>query len=286
MKKSFHIIGLGRVGQTFATVIPQSGRWRLDCAVSRRAPAGSAFCKTVPSAALLPPADAVLVATPDNAIADTAKQLARLPWLSARTLVMHFSGAKTAGELQAVAERGAAVGSLHPVFAFADAAQSVRRLRGSLCALEAGSTAAAAMLRDLADAAGLRMFEMPSEHKARYHAALSAASNFPLAAAAFAQNLLRPLNLPEPLARELVCSLFSQSAANLSLLPPQQALTGPIVRGDDSTVAAHLAALACDERHLYRMFAAAVLDLAAPRLSPQMLETLRSVLAEAVETAG
>lgn len=283
MKKSFHIIGLGRVGQTFATVIPQSGRWRLAYAVSRSGGGvreDHAVCPIVPRIGLLPHADAVLVCTPDNAIEEAAAELARLPWLSAQTLVVHFSGAKTIGALNAVVKCGATIGSLHPVFAFADVAQSVRLLRGNLCALEASGAAAMAVLRDLADAAGLRAFEIPSAQKARYHAALSAASNFSVTLAAFAQDLLRPLNLPEPLARDLVCNLLRQSVDNLSRLPPVQALTGPVVRGDDSTVAAHLAALAGDERQLYRMFALSTLALAAPRLGAEAQEALRSVLAE------
>ncbi len=283
MKKSFHIIGLGRVGQTFATVIPQSGRWRLACAVSRSGGGvreDNAICPIVPRIGLLPRADAVLVCTPDNAIEEAAAELARLPWLSAQTLVVHFSGAKTIGALNAVVKCGATIGSLHPVFAFADVAQSVRLLRGNLCALEAGDTEAMAGLHDLADAAGLRAFEIPSAQKARYHAALSAASNFSVTLAAFAQDLLRPLNLPEPLARDLVCNLLRQSVENLSHLPPVQALTGPVVRGDDSTVAAYLAALSGDERQLYRMFALSTLALAAPRLGAEAQEALRSVLTD------
>ncbi len=283
MKKSFHIIGLGRVGQTFATVIPQSGRWRLACAVSRSGGGvreDNAICPIVPRIGLLPRADAVLVCTPDNAIEEAAAELARLPWLSAQTLVVHFSGAKTIGALNAVVKCGATIGSLHPVFAFADVAQSVRLLRGNLCALEAGDAAAMAVLRDLADAAGLRAFEIPSAQKARYHAALSAASNFSVTLAAFAQDLLRPLNLPEPLARDLVCNLLRQSVENLSHLPPVQALTGPVVRGDDSTVAAHLAALDADERRLYHMFALSTLALAASRLGAEAQEALRSVLTD------
>ena len=283
MKKSFHIIGLGRVGQTFATVIPQSGRWHLACAVSRSGGGvreDKVVCPIVPRIGLLPRADAVLVCTPDNAIEEAAAELARLPWLSAQTLVVHFSGAKTIGALNAVVKCGATIGSLHPVFAFADVAQSVRSLRGNLCALEAGDAAAMAVLHDLADAAGLRAFEIPSAQKARYHAALSAASNFSVTLAAFAQDLLRPLNLPEPLARDLGCNLLRQSVDNLSRLPPVQALTGSVVRGDDSTVAAHLAALSGDERQLYRMFALSTLALAAPRLGAEAQEALRSVLTD------
>lgn len=282
MKKSFHIIGAGRVGRTFAAVLAKSGKWQPVAVVSRRAGAAAlADCGSVdivPHVRDLPPADVVLVCTPDNALQETASAVARLGWLNGETVVVHFSGAKTIGVLDAVVKCGATVGSLHPVFAFADVENAVRSLRGSLCALEAESVRAMTVLRGLAEAAGLRPFVLPSEHKARYHAALSAASNFSVTLAAFAQNLLAPLDLPEHLTRDLVAGLMRQSVGNLSGLTPENALTGPIVRGDDSTVDSHLAGMNDKERAFYLALAAATLELGAPRLSEQAVSSLRAVL--------
>lgn len=214
MKKSFHIVGMGRVGRTFAALLARSGAWQPVAAVSRKGAAVWADCQSaviVPDVRSLPPADVVLVCTPDNVLEETAATLAGLEWLGRETVVVHFSGAKTIGVLDAVVKCGATVGSLHPVFAFADVEKSVRSLRGSLCALEARDERAMAVLRDLADTVGLRAFVLPSEHKAHYHAALSAASNFSVVLAAFAQNLLEPVGLPESLARGLVAGLMGQS---------------------------------------------------------------------------
>ncbi|WP_245911086.1 DUF2520 domain-containing protein [Neisseria iguanae] len=87
------------------------------------------------------------------------------------------------------------------VFAFSDAEHSVANLAGNLCAVEAGHAYAVEILQQLAEALGLTAFAMPSEYKACYHAALSAASNFSVTLAEFAQNLLKPLALPETLSR-------------------------------------------------------------------------------------
>lgn len=281
MKKSFHIVGMGRVGRTFAALLARSGAWQPVAAVSRKGAAVWADCQSaviVPDVRSLPPADVVLVCTPDNVLEETAATLAGLEWLGRETVVVHFSGAKTIGVLDAVVKCGATVGSLHPVFAFADVEKSVRSLRGSLCALEARDERAMAVLRDLADTVGLRAFVLPSEHKAHYHAALSAASNFSVVLAAFAQNLLEPVGLPESLARGLVAGLMGQSVENLSGLTPADALTGPVVRGDDSTVAAHLAAMNDKERVFYSVLANAALDLAGPRLNEGELSKLRALL--------
>lgn len=281
MKKSFHIIGAGRVGRTFAAILSQSGQWQPVAIVSRRGMVALADCKSVgivPRIGDLPPADVILVCTPDNVLEEAAADIAELAWLNPETVVVHFSGAKTIGVLDAVVKCGATVGSLHPVFAFADVEKSIRSLRRSLCALEAESNKAMTVLRDLAAAAGLKTFTLPSEHKARYHAALSAASNFSVTLAAFAQNLLAPLNLPEQLTRDLVCRLMRQSVDNLSGLPATEALTGPIVRGDDSTVSAHLHSMDKQEQALYRALASATLELATARLDEQSMVKLAALL--------
>lgn len=281
MKKSFHIIGAGRVGQTVARLLQQSGRWRLAqvCGGHKAAMlADRCGGENVPSIRQLSAAEVVWITTPDNVIAEVAAEVARLSWLVPDTLVLHCSGAKSTAELAPLAARGVKTGSLHPVFAFADVEAAVAALPGSLCALEADKGESMAVLQQIASDLNLQPFSLPSEHKARYHAALSAASNFSVALAAYAQNLLEPLGLPEALSRALVAGLMAQSIRNLAALSAEQALTGPIVRGDDGTVAAHLAALSADEQAAYRAWARQTLALAAPRLERDALMKLAVLL--------
>jgi predicted short-subunit dehydrogenase-like oxidoreductase (DUF2520 family) len=65
---------------------------------------------------------------------------------------------------------------------------------------------------------------------------------------------------------------------NLSALPPADALTGPIARGDVATVEKHLAALrGGDVEVLYR-----VLGLNTVALAPDLDENQRAALREAL----
>lgn len=278
MKKIFHIVGAGRVGQTFASLLSRHPDWQLSHIVSRSLPQNAYGAKVLKDIGGLPAADVIIIATPDNAIEAVAERLAHHAGLTRQTLVLHLSGAKTIQILQAVTACGALAGSLHPVFAFADVEYSVAHLAGNLCAVEAGEPHAVEILQQLAAALGLSAFMMPSEYKARYHAALSVASNFSVTLAAFAQSLLAPLALPENLSRRLVGSLMRQSIDNLGKLPPLQALTGPIVRGDDGTVAAHLAAMTAEEQAAYRIWAQATLKLAAARLDKESLQKVQTAL--------
>ena len=59
---------------------------------------------------------------------------------------------------------------------------------------------------------------------------------------------------------------MQQNLSQLANLPPQQALTGPIVRGDAATVAAHLKVLSASEQPLYRVLGMETARLAQARV--------------------
>lgn len=278
MKKIFHVVGGGKVGQTLAILLGTHSDWEISHIVSSQLPQNAFGATVVTDVARLPAADVIIIATSDNAIRTTAEKMACSVPLHEHTLVLHLSGAKSIDVLQAVAERGALTGCLHPVFSFAEVKHSVAYLAGNLCTLEADTQPAFDMLEDLATALELTTLVLSSEQKVRYHAALSAASNFSVALAAFAQDLLLPLNLPETLSRQLVCNMMQQSIDNLGKLSPLQALTGPIVRGDDSTVKGHLDAMSAEEKGRYLEWARATLALASGRLNHEAIQRIQLAL--------
>lgn len=278
MKKSCHIIGAGKVGRTFAALLSKNANWKLSHIVSRSLPQGAYGAQIIRTINSLPPAEVIFITVPDNAIETAAQTLAASSQFRAGTAVIHMSGAKTVAVLQSITAKGGAAGSLHPVFAFADAEHAAANLKGSQCAIETDNERAEPILLALANDLGLQPFHMPSEYKARYHAALSAASNFSVALAAYAQNLLQPLNLPETQSRQLIGGLMQQSIENLALMTAQNALTGPIIRGDTATVTAHLATLNETERQHYCAWAEQTLKLAQPRLTQTAVEKLRELL--------
>ena len=96
--------------------------------------------------------------------------------------------------------------------------------------------------RALAEALGMRPFEVPEESRAAYHAAAAMASNLLVALEESAAELARAaLGIED--ARELLAPLVLRTAANWAERGPD-ALTGPIARGDRATVERHRAALA------------------------------------------
>jgi predicted short-subunit dehydrogenase-like oxidoreductase (DUF2520 family) len=101
----------------------------------------------------------------------------------------------------------------------------------------AGSTPAArAFAEQLAADLGMTAIEVPDEDRAAYHAAASIASNFLITLQAFAEQLLGH-------DRDVLIPLVRATVENWAALGAETALTGPIARGDEATVAVQRAAI-------------------------------------------
>jgi predicted short-subunit dehydrogenase-like oxidoreductase (DUF2520 family) len=191
-------------------------------------------------------ADLVIVATPDQEIAETAAALA--PSLRAGALVIHLSGACPLDELDKLrtARPDVEVGSLHPLQSLPSPDLGVARLPGSWCAVEGPAS-----VERLAVSLGLRPFRVPADQRARYHAAATIASNHLVALLGQAARVAEAAGVPP----EALWPLVRASVDNVDALGAADALTGPVARGDADTVARHLDALAPDERAGYRALA-------------------------------
>src|SRR4051794_20766756 len=179
-------------------------------------------------------AAAVLLCVPDDAIVDVCTRLAG----SGASLVGHVSGASTLEALAAARAHGASTFSLHPLQTFADGETAIG---GTPAAIAGSDESGLAYARSLAEALGMRPFEVPEESRAAYHAAAAMASNLLVALEESAAELVERLGIED--ARELLAPLVLRTAANWAERGPA-ALTGPIARGDQATVERHRNALA------------------------------------------
>jgi predicted short-subunit dehydrogenase-like oxidoreductase (DUF2520 family) len=167
-------------------------------------------------------ADLVLLCVPDQAIAEVAANLARGPW------VAHVSGATP---LSALAPHVRRFG-LHPLQTFTRA-RGAEQIDGAWAAVTAETDEARARAWWLADRLGLRAFDLRDDARVLYHGGAAMASNFLVTLYRSASLLLERAGAPPealiPLMRRTIDNGFD--------------LTGPIARGDWSTVDAHLAAI-------------------------------------------
>jgi predicted short-subunit dehydrogenase-like oxidoreductase (DUF2520 family) len=184
-----------------------------------------------------PEADLVLLCVPDAAIGDVAGAIPPGPW------VAHVSGATP---LSALAPHERRFG-LHPLQTFT-LARGPEQLDGAWAAVTAETDAARERARWLAGRLGVRPFDIRDESRVLYHAGAAMASNFLVTLYRAASRLLESAGAPPeallPLMRRTIDNGFE--------------LTGPIARGDWTTVDAHLAAIhqaAPDLEALYRAMA-------------------------------
>jgi predicted short-subunit dehydrogenase-like oxidoreductase (DUF2520 family) len=202
----------------------------------------------------------VIIATPDDAIAGVAAELARDGAVRAAQVVLHLSGLLDRSALQALEPTGAGLGSFHPLQSIADPATAAERLAGAFAGVE-GDPRAVEAGQHLAAALGMHAVRLAPGAKPAYHAGAVIASNYAVVLAAVAERLARRSGATPEEAAALYLPLMQGTVANLSR-GPAAALTGPIRRGDAATVRAHLAALAPEERELYRTLGLAALRLA------------------------
>src|SRR5215210_7035697 len=176
--------------------------------------------------------DAILLCVPDGEIAAAAEVVT-----AAAPLVGHTSGATP---LSALAPAGVAAFGLHPLQTVANADV---RFDGVGAAIAGSTPEALAFAAGLAKRLGMAPFEIDDAGRAAYHAAASMASNFLVTLQAAAETIAAGAGLEPEQARALLAPLVRQTVENVVELGPEAALTGPVARGDDATVATQRAAV-------------------------------------------
>lgn len=193
----------------------------------------------------MPAADIAILAVPDAAISAVA--FVARPHVRR---VAHLSGATG---LDAVDF------SIHPLQTFTGG-ETPEVFHGIGAAIDGRSAEDKCLARDLARALGMTPFTVTD--RAVYHAAASFASNFVLTVLDAAEQLAAAAGVENP--REVLAPLVRQSVDNWQHQGAADALTGPIVRGDEATVATQRAATG-DHRDLFDALATATRRIADPR---------------------
>ena len=169
--------------------------------------------------------DAVWLAVPDAQIAIAAAAVSPGP------MVGHCSGALGLDVLAPHEAFG-----VHPLMTVTQAGAV---FEGAGAAVAGNTPAALEFAHRLAADLGLHAVEISDADRAAYHAAASVASNFLVTLEDAAETLLRTTGTD----RQLLVPLVRAAVENWAALGGPQALTGPIARGDEATVARQRAAI-------------------------------------------
>lgn len=287
-QKSFSIIGAGRLGRTLGRVLKLRGYEPAGVSARslRSARQASAFIgggePTTSNARAAGSAALVFITTPDSAIAPLARELAAARLPLARRIVAHTSGALSSSALEPLARQGTRTASVHPLASIAEARAGLRNLEGTPFAIE-GDPGAVGVLRRLVQSIGGTPVTIPRQAKVLYHLVACLLSNDLVALLSFGLDTARGLGLSRHEATRLYLPLVRGTVENVARLGPVKALTGPVSRGDVSTLRLHadsLRTLPPDLRRLHRILAlrSAALALEARTITPEMAMRLARIL--------
>lgn len=289
VKLRLGFVGAGKVGTTLARLLYKRD-YTIAWVYSRNTKHAAELAQFVhadvsPSVGVLAAScDLIFLTVTDDAILEIVEQFGDIALKD--KAVIHTSGVHEATLLQSLAARGAMIGSLHPAFPFAGVEDAVIRLPGATFALQAEEPLLRDWLTAIVAALDGRMLRIASGQKALYHSALVFASNYGVTLYAIAQRLLIASGAQPEMAAQTLNTLLSGMVQNIVSQGIPDALTGPLVRGDVSTIEGHLVALGIEDvdlRELYVRLAEQTLSLVGARGSDtKAVETiLRRVMDDA-----
>ena len=279
----FAILGAGRVAISLAFLLKEAGHRITGCAarssesLDRAArylecPCSTDYFESVEGA------DAILIAVPDDTVADVAESLTSLQTLDA-TVAMHTAGSLGIESLLALHEAGLGTTAIHPLQSIPDIDTGIERSPGSWFGVTCEEP-----MRDWSEgfvaAVGGSVHWVTEDERPLYHAAEVFASNYLVVLAAVVDQLRGDLSPYLP--------LIEGTLSNLGTLGTAKALTGPVVRGDAGTIARHLRSLEQKPEllDLYRALAGAALESAERfgKITNEDAERVRKVLKDQHES--
>ncbi|MDP4013644.1 MAG: DUF2520 domain-containing protein [Candidatus Nanopelagicales bacterium] len=280
------VIGVGRAGSVLAAALRRAGHPVVAAyavsEVSRlRADALLPGVPLVGMDRVFADSNLVLIAVPDDVLPSVVAWVADQGWIRPGQFVVHCSGRHGVGVLDPAAQAGALPMALHPVMTFTGTSLDLDRLSGCPFGVTAPAsleTAASALVVEM----GGEPMLVAEDRRALYHAAVAHAANHLVSLVAEAMDLLGLCGVDEP---ERMLAPLLGAALDNALASGDQALTGPVARGDAGTVASHLtelSAISMRTASAYRALARLTADraVASGMLDPAAAVALLAVLAD------
>jgi len=267
-KPTITLVGAGNLAQALGPALRAAG-YRIDAVLTRDSASSrkraAALAKQL-GAEVISLAQATLISGiiwichTDDALAQTARRLAqKTGWHN--KIVFHSSGAFSSSVLAPLQRAGAHVASLHPMMTFVPGAQP--NMKEVPFAVQGNSKAVVAA-RQIVKGLGAEIFAIPPNSKTLYHALGSFSSPLLVATLVTAERVGIAAGLSLIQVRALIRPILRQTLKNYEERGAAAAFSGPIKRGDLSTVRRHLRELkqVPAAREVYRaLVKSALLDL-------------------------
>lgn len=190
----------------------------------------------------------VFLSVPDNQIKITTDKLANLHINVRNSLFIHLSGAENISKLGSLQQAGAFTASFHIMQTFPS--KRIVKVENSYASIETENKFAERFLFHLAKNLKLKPFKLSSEDKIRYHIAGVFASNFLVGNIFNSENIFDiKKNKTNYNNFDFLSPIIKSTFNNIKQLGSSNSLSGPIERGDLTTIKKHINVL--KEKNIY-----------------------------------
>lgn len=190
---------------------------------------------------LVEESDLIFISTPDGQIVPVAELVTSSGVDVKGKAFGHFSGSLSSEILSSLQRKGAVTFSLHPAQSFSNPDLAVLQLPKTVFTAE-GTDRYEKWVSKLFEAFPNEILHIGSANKVTYHAAMVFLSNYLTTLYGLSEELLTSIGLSKRESSALLLPLLDSTVSNLHE-KGFRALTGPLERGDASTVRNHLSAL-------------------------------------------
>ena len=176
-------------------------------------------------------------------------------------IICHFSGTLSSDVFTGADDYGVYTGSIHPVYAFSSKFDSYKGLNKAVFTAQ-GDNVFLENIPCIFSEAGNKVCVIQKEKKPFYHAGASMASNHLVALLHTVVEIFKECGFSEPDAYTVLTPLMMDNLNNALKKGVNQALTGPIERGDVTTVEKHLSVISDEQKKIYKSLGMQVLSIA------------------------
>jgi len=181
--------------------------------------------------------DHIFLTTPDDVISELWSKIKAFNLQDKK--IFHMSGSLSSEIFEDIASHGAFGYSLHPLYPFTSN-NSYKGLSDAIFTIEGKEIA---KVEGFLSVSKINCFEIKAENKIKYHAAAVFASNYIVSLAKISKLLFLESGVPEGLVNKALYPLMLGAVNNIIDRGVENALTGPITRGDVGTIEKHREAL-------------------------------------------
>ncbi len=277
----FAFIGAGKVGVTLGKYLSSSDKCSLAGYYSRSmtsAKEAASYTNSVcfdNAEQLIKESDAIFLTVPDGQIASVYEEICHYD-ISGKQII-HCSGSLSSNLFSHVETHGAQGLSIHPLYAFSQPFGDNDKLSQAVFTIE-GCREGFDFWKEVLEEFGNTVVKLSPEMKTKYHCAAVLSSNLILGLLDCGITLLEECGFSTEEALLAVQPLTMGNLEKAFSTSPAQALTGPIERGDSSTLEKHFQVMDEETLALYKLLSKRALKLAKEKNEDRNYKNVEEIL--------